>query len=39
MDAALVLLTADGDWVLTADAGDIQRLAVAAGRYIDVVPV
>jgi hypothetical protein len=39
VDAALVLLTADGDWVLTADTDDIQRLAVAAGRYIDIVPV
>jgi hypothetical protein len=39
VDAALVLLAADEDWLLTADVHDIERLAVAAGLHIDVVPV
>jgi hypothetical protein len=39
IDAALVLLAADEDWVLTSDAKDIARLAAAANLHIDVVPV
>jgi hypothetical protein len=39
MDAALVLLAADGDVLLTADAGDLEPLAAAAGLHIDIVPV
>ena len=39
VDAALVLLAVDGDFVLTSDAGDVERLASAAGLHIDVVPV
>jgi hypothetical protein len=39
VDAALVLLSADGDVVLTSDADDVAHLAAAAGLHIDVVHV
>lgn len=39
VDAALVLLAADGDWILTSDAIDIARLAATAGLDVDIVPV
>jgi hypothetical protein len=39
IDAALVLLAADGDSVLTSDVEDIARLAVATGLDVDVVRV
>jgi hypothetical protein len=39
VDAALVLLTEDGDSLLTSDVGDIERLVAAADRHVDVVPV
>jgi hypothetical protein len=39
VDAALVLLAADGDEILTADAGDLAPLAAAADLHVDVVPV
>lgn len=39
VDAALVLLTEDGDSVLTSDVGDLERLVVAAGLHVDLVPV
>jgi hypothetical protein len=39
IDAALVLLAADGDWILTSDPRDIARLAIAAEVHVDVVPV
>jgi hypothetical protein len=39
VDAALVLLAVDGDSVLTSDVGDVERLAVAAGLHVDIVPV
>lgn len=39
VDAALVLLASDDDALLTSDAGDLARLAAAAGLHIDVVPV
>lgn len=39
IDAALVLLATHDDALLTSDAGDLSRLAAAAGLHIDVVPV
>jgi hypothetical protein len=39
IDAALVLLAADEDWLLTSDVGDIEALALAPGRHIEIVPV
>jgi hypothetical protein len=39
VDAALVLLAAEGDTVLTSDPVDLARLASAAHLEIDIVPV
>jgi hypothetical protein len=39
IDAALVLLAADGDSMLTSDPSDLAPLAAAAGRHVDIVPV
>src|SRR5262245_8134904 len=39
IDAALVLLAADGDFMLTSDAGVLAPLAAAAGLHVDIVPV
>jgi predicted nucleic acid-binding protein len=39
IDAALVMLAADGDVVLTSDPHDIGRLASAAGVHADIVRV
>lgn len=39
IDAAVVLLCAEGDRVVTSDPGDIQRLVGAAGLRVDVIPV
>lgn len=39
IDAALVLLSADGDLLLTSDPGDLEPLAVSAGLHVDIVPV
>lgn len=39
IDAALVVLAQDDDQVLTSDPFDIARLAVVAGKYLDVIPV
>ncbi|MGD0674423.1 MAG: hypothetical protein ABSC94_03345 [Polyangiaceae bacterium] len=39
VDAALSLLAADGDMILTSDAGDIVPLVRAAGAHVDVVGV
>ena len=39
IDAALVLLAADGDMVLTSDARDLEPLAAVAGLHIDIVSV
>ena len=38
IDAALVLLAADGDLIVTSDPHDLEPLAVAAGRHVDIVP-
>ena len=37
IDAALVLLASDGDAIAPSDTKDIQRLAQAAGRLVDVI--
>lgn len=37
VDAALVLLAADGDEIVTLDSDDIAALAVVAGRHIELV--
>jgi hypothetical protein len=39
IDAALVLLAEDGDHVLTSDPDDIEPLAEASSRHVEVVPV
>jgi hypothetical protein len=39
IDAALVLLAADGDFILTSDPDDLAPLASAAGLHVDIVPV
>jgi hypothetical protein len=39
MDAALVLLAVDGDFLLTSDPRDLEPLADVAGLHIDIVPV
>jgi hypothetical protein len=39
IDAAVVLLAEDGDWILTSDAGDLEPLAEKAGVHVDLVPV
>jgi hypothetical protein len=39
MDAALVLLAADGDSVITSNPDDLEPLADASGLHVDIVPV
>jgi hypothetical protein len=39
VDAALVLLARDGDWIVTSDPGDLLPLAAGAGLHVDIVPV
>lgn len=39
IDAALVLLAADGDHILTSDPEDLELLAAAAGRHVDITRV
>ena len=39
IDAALVLLATDGDFLLTSDPNDLERLAASAGLHVDIVPV
>jgi hypothetical protein len=39
IDAAVALLAADGDSVLTSDPNDLAALATAAGVHVDVVRV
>ncbi len=39
IDAALALLAADGDSLLTSDAEDLAILAAAAGVHVDIVGV
>jgi hypothetical protein len=37
IDAALVLLAHDGDHIVTSDPGDLEPLARASGRYVEIV--
>ena len=39
VDAALVLLAEDGDVILTSDPRDIEPLAAASERYVEIVHV
>ena len=39
IDAALVLLASDGDDIVTSDASDLDTLARAAGRLVDLIEV
>ena len=39
VDAALVLLASDGDWIVTSDPDDLQPLARAMGVQVEIVPV
>ena len=39
IDAAIVLLAADGDVILTSDPNDLTPLAAAAGLHVDIVSV
>lgn len=39
IDAAVVLLATDGDWILTSDPDDLRPLAEAAGLHVDVIEV
>ena len=39
VDAALVLLAANGDEIVTSDRGDLAILAERAGVHVDIVPV
>ena len=37
IDAAVVLLAEDGDRIVTSDLGDLEPLAVASGRHVELV--
>jgi hypothetical protein len=39
IDAALVLLAADDDDIVTGDPADIERLAQLAGRHVEIVRI
>lgn len=39
IDAAVVLLSVDGDEIFTSDPADLHDLAGAAGRQVDLIPV
>jgi len=39
IDAALVLLASDGDQIVTSDPDDIEPLARAARRHVDIITV
>ena len=39
VDAAVVLLAADGDSILTSDPDDLEHLAIAAGLHVDIIAV
>lgn len=38
IDAALVLLAADGDVIVTSDPNDLSPLAAASGRHVELIP-
>lgn len=37
IDAAVVLLAADGDHIVTSDPDDLEPLAVASGRHVELI--
>lgn len=37
IDAAVVLIAVDGDDIVTTDRSDLQRLAAAAGRHVELI--
>jgi hypothetical protein len=39
VDAALVLLARDDDWLVTSDPEDLRPLAQGAGLHVEIVPV
>ncbi len=39
VDAALVLLASDDDWLVTSDPDDLRPLAQGAGLHVEIVPV
>lgn len=39
IDAAVVLLAADDDRILTSDPQDLRPLAVEAGTYVEIIPI
>lgn len=39
IDAAIALLAADDDEILTSDLRDLTALAAATGRHVEIVPV
>jgi hypothetical protein len=39
IDASVVLLAADGDFILTSDPDDLVPLAASAGLHVDIVAV
>ena len=39
VDSALVLLAADGDWIVTSDPDDLHPLADGAGLHVEIVPI
>jgi hypothetical protein len=38
-DRAVVVISHDGDEILTSDPADLHALAQAAGRHVDLIPV
>jgi|SRR5215470_10422014 len=39
LDAAVLVLAADGDDILTSDPDDLTRLAIHAGTHVEIIPV
>jgi len=39
VDAAVALLAADDDRIVTSDPEDLRRLVLAGGRHVDVIAV
>jgi hypothetical protein len=37
VDAAVVLLASDGDEIVTVDRSDIETLAAASGRHVELI--
>jgi hypothetical protein len=37
VDAAVVLLAADGDEIVTVDRDDLEKLAAASGRHVELI--